>query len=128
MTSSLQFTTSDRRRERIRADNSSTGDLQLSEQKQDQQDDDHQSEAATTVVSGAIERTAANAAKAAEQGNHQNDQYDRSDRHRFLRSRPVPVAGHWNSKFRRPLSVPKAAPLPSEFLRKVSESVGTVCR
>jgi hypothetical protein len=64
---------------------SSTGDLQLSEQKQDQQDDDHKSESAATIISGAIERTAANTAKTTEQGNYQNDQYDRSHRHRVLR-------------------------------------------
>ena len=50
-----------------------------SEQQQYQQDDDDEPEAAAAIVSGAIERPAANAAKAAKQGDNKNDEYDRSD-------------------------------------------------
>jgi hypothetical protein len=47
-----------------------TGGLQFSEQNEDQQNDDHQSKAAATVVTRAVEWTAANATEAAEQGDH----------------------------------------------------------
>jgi hypothetical protein len=40
--------------------------LESSEQQQDQQDDDDKAEAAAAIISGAVERPAANAAKAAE--------------------------------------------------------------
>src|SRR3569833_634276 len=52
------------------------------EQQEDQQDHDDEAETATTIIAGAVERTAADARKAAEQRDHENDQDDGSDRHK----------------------------------------------
>jgi hypothetical protein len=52
---------------------------QLPEQQQDQQDHDYEAEAATAVIAGAVERSAADAAETAEQGDYENDKDDCSD-------------------------------------------------
>src|SRR5438270_12864783 len=58
--------------------------LKPPEQQQDQQDHDHQAQPAAAIVSGAVERTAADAAESAEQGDDENDQNDCADRHKAL--------------------------------------------
>jgi len=60
------------------------------EQDQDQHDNENETEAAATVITGAVERSAAEAAKAPEQYDDQNDEQDGSNRHRHdLRSQVV---------------------------------------
>ena len=50
-----------------------------SEQQQYQQDNDDEAEAAAAVITGAVERSAANTAKTAEQGDNENNENDCSD-------------------------------------------------
>ena len=52
---------------------------ELPEQQQDQQDHDHKPKTAAAVISGAIERSAADAAETAQQGDDENDQNDGAD-------------------------------------------------
>lgn len=60
--------------------------LESSEQQQDQQDDDDKAEAAAAIISGAIERPAADAAKAAEQRDNKNNKNDCSNGHAAISS------------------------------------------
>jgi hypothetical protein len=55
--------------------------LNSAHQQQDQQNDDNEAQAAAAVVSGPIERTAADPRETAEQGDDQNDEDDRPDTH-----------------------------------------------
>jgi hypothetical protein len=50
-----------------------TSCLQPAKQKKDQQDHDHQTEAAAAIIAGAVKRTAADAAKATKQSDNQDD-------------------------------------------------------
>src|SRR5258705_2212830 len=60
--------------------------LKFSEQQQDQQNHDHKAQPPAAIISGPVERTAADAAEAAEQGDDENDQNDGADRHLVLLS------------------------------------------
>src|SRR5688572_6000209 len=55
--------------------------LEATHQQQDQQDHDNQAETAAAVVTGAVERAAADAAETAEQGDDQNNQDDGANGH-----------------------------------------------
>src|SRR5580700_8401738 len=54
---------------------------QPSEQQQNQQDHDHKAQSAAAIISGAVERPAADAAEAAKQCNNENDKNNRSNGH-----------------------------------------------
>src|SRR6187431_924283 len=58
--------------------------LNPSHQDKNEQDDDDKAEPAAAVVTGAVERSAADAAEAAQQGDHQDDQNDSADTHRMF--------------------------------------------
>jgi hypothetical protein len=54
------------------------------EQKQNQKDDDHEAQAATAVVAGAVEWTAAKSAETSKQDDDQDDEQNGSDRHEIV--------------------------------------------
>ena len=58
--------------------------LQFSHQKQDEQDNDYKSKPTASIITGAVERPAADSAKAPEERYNLNNQYYGSDRHDFL--------------------------------------------
>jgi len=71
--------------------------LESSEQQQDQEDHDDKAEAAAAIISGAVERPAANTAKAAEQGDNKNNENDCSYGHVAISSSPA--VGNFCSAF-----------------------------